>query len=529
MRSSPRYEDFVVRIEKRSSGYLTRLVRSPYGSAEEKFIPPYDQQDLTDFLDDMESILLDSGAEPRQPQDPRELGALLFKSLFSGTVGDRLSQSLAHVNASENTGLRIQIEIDPSNPALAPLAALPWELLRHPEKSSFLSQNILTPVVRYIDVTSLHIVPPVPIDELRILACASSPKGTGFIHDDEDLERVRRAWGQISSTNFISLPRPCTLLKLRQALREHSPHVFHFIGHGSFDSRESCGSLYFETDFFDPHEVDGELLAANLTTEQKLRLVFLSSCEGAKIPHQYGQDPYRGVASALLKSGVTSVVAMQFPVSTAAAIEFTDAFYRALADGDPIEAAVAEARLAMQREEPYSWEWITPTLYMSSCCGSLFDKQAIREPGNLAGGSQSIEAVHALFDLKEYCAADDMLNTLVMAGDQQAEIFHLRALARLAGQRPRSLSLRQIKYIEKNLSSATTLDQSHAHFYFLWALVRSDFYRWNGFRIPSPSPMDLLDQAEQAQMNVTELDRIVENVPISQGPVYEAIQHHRRR
>lgn len=66
---------------------------------------------------------------------------------------------------------------------------------------------------------------------------------------------------------------------------------------------------------------------------------FYTSCAGQK-----DQDPFAGVASAIVRAGVPVVVAMQFPISDKAAVTFADQFYQMLPDCFPVDYIVAEAR-----------------------------------------------------------------------------------------------------------------------------------------------------------------------------------------
>jgi chorismate mutase len=65
------------------------------------------------------------------------------------------------------------------------------------------------------------------------------------------------------------------------------------------------------------------------------------------------------------------VVAMQYEITDTAAIEFSSAFYEALADSLPVDAAVTEARTAVSMDSML--EWGTPVLYMHSPDGRVFD------------------------------------------------------------------------------------------------------------------------------------------------------------
>ncbi|MGH7490686.1 MAG: CHAT domain-containing protein [bacterium] len=98
-----------------------------------------------------------------------------------------------------------------------------------------------------------------------------------------------------------------------------------------------------------------------------LRLVFLNACLTARAS---SAGPYAGLATALLRAGIPAVVAMQFPISDAAAIAFSRAFYRRLAASDTVDAAVTEGRLAIHRLG--RGEWATPVLFERLTTGRLF-------------------------------------------------------------------------------------------------------------------------------------------------------------
>jgi hypothetical protein len=63
---------------------------------------------------------------------------------------------------------------------------------------------------------------------------------------------------------------------------------------------------------------------------------------------------------------------MQFEITDDAAIIFAHELYAAIADGNPLEAALAEARGAI-RDEGNLTEWGTPVLYSRAPDGRLFD------------------------------------------------------------------------------------------------------------------------------------------------------------
>ena len=102
-----------------------------------------------------------------------------------------------------------------------------------------------------------------------------------------------------------------------------------------------------------------------------LRLVFLNACRTAELSDAV--DPFAGLAAALVMAGVPAVLGMQIPISDAAAIAFSGAFYQRLAAGDPIDTATVEGRMAVHLKDPDSQEWATPVLFLRSQDGHLFD------------------------------------------------------------------------------------------------------------------------------------------------------------
>ena len=85
------------------------------------------------------------------------------------------------------------------------------------------------------------------------------------------------------------------------------------------------------------------------------------------------QDIFSSTASILVRRGIPAVVAMQYPVTDRAAVEFARSFYESLADGLPVDASVAEARKAVSFAIADTAEWGTPVLFMRTSDGRVFD------------------------------------------------------------------------------------------------------------------------------------------------------------
>ena len=118
-----------------------------------------------------------------------------------------------------------------------------------------------------------------------------------------------------------------------------------------------------------PNEVTGDELGGFMQDEKSLRLVVLNSCEGARASHV---DPFSGVASALLRCGIPAVIGMQAEITDEAAVTFSDRLYTALAQGFPIDAALAQSRRAIVAAGK-DVEFGTPVLFMRVADGKIFD------------------------------------------------------------------------------------------------------------------------------------------------------------
>jgi hypothetical protein len=350
---------------------------------------PFPAGELAQVLVDLERQVVGSGAfrgvlpvEPAAARlTPEEVGDRLFTALFQGAVRDSFLQSRERVRSRAETGLRLRLVIDPETPGGALLAALPWELLYRREARTFLSRDPRQAVVRFL-VTS-EAPNPSPFEEpLRILLASSLADGWGALDLEGEELSLREAWPR-GSVSVLPLPQ-ATREALAEALRRERPHVLHFMGHGAFDPETEEGGLILRGPHGEARLTTARALADLARSAPSLRLVCLNACESARLPRRRGRDPFSGLAAALVMAGVPAVVAMQFPISDRASLLFSSAFYRALAAGEPVDAAVAVGRMAIFGEQPSSWEWATPALYLAVKDGRLFGETAGSAPGSTA-------------------------------------------------------------------------------------------------------------------------------------------------
>ena len=373
------YDDFTLRIEPAPEGrFLARILHSVAGAGAHLFDLPVDPAEIDSLMADLEARHLQSEPPPeavcsgRLPRDPEELGHLLHQAILGGKVGEAWARHLGTLDGKRCRGLRLRLAFDPSMLDDFALATLPWELLYQDRARGFMARNRQTPVVRYLDVEHPTVLPPVK-PPLRILGVTASPIGAPHLQLGEEEARIREAWEEPGHA-VLELVRGLTLEQLRERILRGGFHVLHFMGHGGFvELPESAprAFLLFEDPDGQGVRVPAPLLAEALRGLGDLRLVVLNACDSGRFPRHRGADPYSGVAASLVLAGVPAVVAMQLPISDRAAIAFGGGLFRALAGGDPVDAAVAEGRVAIALDRPDAFEWATPVLFSRLASGAI--------------------------------------------------------------------------------------------------------------------------------------------------------------
>ena len=360
------YQDFDLLIEPGPPGsYRARVLRSPAGeSAPVQFTLPFSGLELENFV-----LKVSRGRSTRRgagrPESAplKDFGGKLYGAVFQDELRDILQRSLSLTSAQSGLRLRLRLADTPE------LADLPWEFLYDPRRGRFLAQSRRTPLVRYLDLPD----PPQPLSvegPLRLLVMISSPSNYSALDTDQEWRLLTGALARQQVEGRVIIERlTASMSELRRRLRRDAFHVVHFIGHGRYRPDWGSGVLVMEDHAGQAQDVTGEELGGLLTDYHQTRLAVLNACEGARTD---ANDPFAGVAQSLIQQGLPAVVAMQFEITDDAAIVFAREFYGAIADGDQLEAALAEARGAI-RDEGNPTEWGTPVLYSRAPDGRLFD------------------------------------------------------------------------------------------------------------------------------------------------------------
>ena len=365
-----RYDDFALKIEPAAGAdYTVLLLSSPRGPTRGRLVLP-DTVDLSDVgLRRLSDAIRGPGRDVMPaagalapPVDVRTLGEALYEALFADDVRDYYQRCRGGLSDSATQGLRVSIHVDPRVAGLNQVAGLPWEYLYDASTRQFLNLNRLTPVVRHLDVGPGVETAPLRLP-LRILTLIAGPVGFQPLDVSREESNIRTSWSQVEGVELTTLAH-ATAPRLREALLDGNYQVVHFIGHGDYDEERGESVIMLENETGQAAPIGGTLLANIFHGTAVPRLVVLNACETARPSFRDGQSPYAGVATTLVAAGVPSVIAMQFPITDAAAILFSRILYSRLTKGDPIDAAVTEARLAIHLADERSLEWGTPALFM---------------------------------------------------------------------------------------------------------------------------------------------------------------------
>lgn len=352
--------DFDFQILKAGDHYLANVLASPGGEGSSEFrldLTPQELEALFRGLGQVRKRATRGGASP-EVQQAKTIGRRLFDTVFSGPVGNCLWRSIGSAQASD-ANLRVRLRLTD----VPELLDLPWELLFDAGRSRFLALDDRSTLIRHLPVqepvAAMSVVLP-----LNILVVMASPPGAAPLDYRQELKNLDAALQPLIQRGLVRLEplENATVEGFREKLKEHPWHVLHFIGHGDYDSETREGRLLFESAEGGSRTLGAGRLGDLLRPYRSLRLVLLNACEGGRSSRE---DPFAGLAQALVQKGIPAVVAMQFPITDRAAIVLAGEFYRGIAEGRPVEQALAGARREVNVSgDEGEIEWATPVLYM---------------------------------------------------------------------------------------------------------------------------------------------------------------------
>ncbi|WP_414622355.1 AAA-like domain-containing protein [Calothrix sp. CCY 0018] len=317
----------------------------------------------------------------------KELGSKLYQALFPDKINARFHATIAAAQANqENVRLRLVF-------ASPELAALPWEFLYDEDTNTFLANNTETVLSRYVDVPSLKRDIKAASLPLKVLLVISTPPDLASLDAVGEEKLIRDALGKHIEAGGIELDilQAATIQNINQKLREKPYNVFHFIGHGVFKNNQGFIALVDNND--KSKLLDDERFANFFLGDRNISLVILNSCQGATVS---SNQAFAGTAPNLVRRGIPAVVAMQYSILDNTAKLFASEFYRTLALGYPVDAAIQTTRNAISMEVGLDKrDFATPVLYMRAKDGIILDVKNRREAVDARSAASCRESAEA--------------------------------------------------------------------------------------------------------------------------------------
>ncbi|MGO4147122.1 CHAT domain-containing protein [Paenarthrobacter sp. YAF11_1] len=348
--------------------YTVRVVRAPAGGHASGMFT-LDVEGILERLPQLEATVLASAVAARRTMPVaemavREVGQQLFQALFTREVYGTYRASLG---AAQHAGQQLRVVLRLSAPELA---TMPWETLFDPETETYLCQT--EPLLRHIPAPDYNLNPLDVAPPLRILGIVASPRDLPSLDVTAEKDHLSRALAGPASEGRVELvwAKSGTWDDVQSMLLAGPWHVVHFVGHGDYDTRTDEGRIALVGPDGRAAMVRAVRLMALLSVAApRPRLVVLNSCSSGEMGQS---DLFSGTASALVRSGIGAVAAMQFAISDYAAIAFAHGFYAAIANGRTVDEAARVGRISVMASPDGTLEWVTPALYVRGGTTQLF-------------------------------------------------------------------------------------------------------------------------------------------------------------
>jgi DNA-binding response OmpR family regulator len=295
--------------------------------------------------DRINDLIVKGGGEWRKAT--RKIGGKLYESLV---VNDKMARILAGIR-ERNT---------PRDPAVVEFAG-PSELLRVPFELITTGDEYLcfeSIITRSLTVDSASRGKPRHFhDFIAHLIATDQPLNALVVGAnidgrlpavDVEVERIAAQIHRILDT--VGLPHSVETLSgatyeaIRDRLSTGTMHLFHYAGHGRFESKlpEASGMI-----------VNGDngtqiLRAAELKqllTGSGIQVVFLSCCVGARTASRLSSGDFHGTLEAVARAGIPTAIGYRWIVFDDAALAFATTFYEELMSTFSPELAMFRTRI----------------------------------------------------------------------------------------------------------------------------------------------------------------------------------------
>ncbi|MGW4463175.1 CHAT domain-containing protein [Micromonospora sp. NBC_01796] len=233
------------------------------------------------------------------------------------------------------------------------LRHLPWELLA--DNGSYLTVSGHAPLlpVRAVGTNTALKTSTSPGNRpLRVLFMATSPEGVEPVLHYEAEEAAILSATSRTGTELV-VEESGTLEGLRFISRDYGAGYFdvlHLSGHATI-STDSQPTFLAENEFGGLAYATADEIAQAMAGRWP-RLVFVSGCLTGSAPDA---GTFPSMSESLVRAGAPAVLGWALPVGDVSATEFAAQLYQTLADGEPLDRAVIEARQHLYKHKRGNW------------------------------------------------------------------------------------------------------------------------------------------------------------------------------
>lgn len=300
------------------------------------------------------------------------IGHHLHSLLHYGVVGEKLEELRGELGVAG--GLRVLLDVrDPE------LARLPWELIygggsRRPFQDT---KNTFVRVWHYDEGGKGEQAEPLSWPLRILIVVGVNEQQAKKIGAQQEIDRIEEALRPVKWLVDVYVCEQATLDELERVCTEFKPHVFHYIGHGGV-RQTNLGGVPRTDSYVVLQNDDGKdstwmpsQIATSLTVWGCVpRLAFVNACRSDNASTLEDQTTSWDVGDAFRDLGVPAVLTMQADIEGPAAGELAGMLYQRMARGEPVDRALAAARVRVRdttvaTNADERRDWATPTLTLS--------------------------------------------------------------------------------------------------------------------------------------------------------------------
>ncbi|MCA9942345.1 MAG: CHAT domain-containing protein [Anaerolineales bacterium] len=313
--------------------------------------------------------------------DVRNLGNLLFSTLFDDSLRVDFLKGYNHVRNQPNGLLRLELDI---NEAILPeLAALPWEFMCVPTNNitSELWLGTDPNVVLSRRSARWQALPQRELahdEPIRIAVIVANPSDKPDDIDFGDLwQQVKQLERKEPTLYAARLETQPTKENLDALLEGFKPHIFHFIGYGrSHQKPEQATPPEAQIAVLHDSGQAKWVSAAQFGTLFARHRPAVVLFQNAASDETHPVPIFPALACQAMTQDIAVAVALQYPLENTRAHRFCLEFYQRLAKNEPVDKSVQEGRGSISDADWYETrDFASPMLHIRVANGHLFSRQ----------------------------------------------------------------------------------------------------------------------------------------------------------